>query len=76
MQLKRKLLSEAELMLDIYAEFAENFMAMPVIKGLKTESERFAGAEETYCIEASNARWKSFTSWHISLFRSKFCKSF
>ena len=43
---------EAELMNNVYAKFAENFMAMPVVKGLKTESERFAGAEETYCIEA------------------------
>jgi prolyl-tRNA synthetase len=39
-------------MLDVYAEFAENFMAMPVIKGQKTEGERFPGAVDTYCIEA------------------------
>src|SRR5690554_2896499 len=39
-------------MLNIYAKFAENYMAIPVIKGVKTENERFAGAEETYCIEA------------------------
>jgi prolyl-tRNA synthetase len=39
-------------MLNIYAEFVEDFMAVPVIKGLKTESERFAGAVDTYCIEA------------------------
>ena len=39
-------------MMNIYADFVEKFMAIPVIKGLKTESERFAGAEETYCIEA------------------------
>ena len=45
-------LAETKQMNDIYAEFAENFMAIPVIKGAKTESERFAGAEETYCIEA------------------------
>ena len=45
-------LQEAELMNNVYAEFSENIMAMPVIKGVKTESERFAGAEETYCIEA------------------------
>ena len=49
---KQEALQEAELMNDIYAEFAENFMAIPVIKGAKTESERFAGALETYCIEA------------------------
>jgi prolyl-tRNA synthetase len=49
---KAEALAEAEQMNDVYAEFAENFMAIPVIKGVKTESERFAGAEETYCIEA------------------------
>ena len=43
---------EARDMLDIYATFAEEFMAVPVIKGIKTENERFAGAVETYCIEA------------------------
>ncbi|MFA5556305.1 MAG: proline--tRNA ligase [Flavobacteriaceae bacterium] len=43
---------ETKTMLDVYAEFAENFMAIPVIKGVKTENERFAGAVETYCIEA------------------------
>ncbi len=45
-------LEETRLMLDVYADFAENYMAMPVIKGEKTESERFPGAERTYCIEA------------------------
>lgn len=49
---KDEALQETELMNNIYAEFAENFMAMPVVKGSKTESERFAGALETYCIEA------------------------
>ena len=48
---KKEAITEAELILDVYGEFAEKFMAMPVIKGLKTESERFAGAVETYCIE-------------------------
>src|SRR6187431_1211920 len=43
---------ETEQMLDVYAEFAETFMAMPVIKGVKTEGERFPGAVDTYCIEA------------------------
>ena len=43
---------EALQMLDVYADFAENWMAMPVIRGLKTESEKFAGAEKSYCIEA------------------------
>jgi prolyl-tRNA synthetase len=44
--------SETRQMLDVYATFAEQFMAVPVIKGLKTESEKFAGAVRTYCIEA------------------------
>ena len=43
---------EAMRMLDVYAEFAEQWMAMPVIKGCKTDSEKFAGAAESYCIEA------------------------
>ena len=48
---KNEAITEAELILDLYADFAEKYMAMPVIKGLKTDSERFAGAVETYCIE-------------------------
>ena len=49
---KEEALAEAQQMHDVYANFAENFMAIPVIKGAKTESERFAGALETYTIEA------------------------
>ena len=49
---KAEALQETELINDVYAEFAEGFMAMPVIKGRKTESERFAGAVDTFCIEA------------------------
>lgn len=49
---KAEAIEESEKMMNVYADFAQNFMAIPVIKGLKTESERFAGAEETYCIEA------------------------
>ena len=48
---EQEAIEEAETILDVYANFAENYMAMPVVKGLKTESERFAGAVETYCIE-------------------------
>ena len=47
---KDEAVEETEKMLHVYADFAENFMAIPVIKGIKTESERFAGADETYCI--------------------------
>src|SRR5690606_23915683 len=49
---KEEALEETSQMIEVYAEFVENFMCIPVIKGRKTESERFAGAEETYCIEA------------------------
>lgn len=49
---REEALKEAELMQSVYADFAENYMAMPVIKGTKSESERFAGADETYTIEA------------------------
>ncbi|PIY34691.1 MAG: proline--tRNA ligase, partial [Bacteroidetes bacterium CG_4_10_14_3_um_filter_42_6] len=49
---RQEAISEAELMLRVYADFAENFMAMPVLCGVKSPNERFAGALETYCIEA------------------------
>ncbi|MBP9793591.1 MAG: proline--tRNA ligase [Flavobacterium sp.] len=49
---KAEAIEESEKMMHVYADFVENFMAIPVVKGLKTENERFAGAEETYCIEA------------------------
>src|SRR5690606_20936230 len=49
---EKETLEETKTMLDVYSDFVENFMAIPVIKGIKTESERFAGAIETYCIEA------------------------
>ncbi|MDY3344519.1 proline--tRNA ligase [Riemerella anatipestifer] len=48
---KEEAIAETEQMLNVYADFAENFMAVPVVKGIKSPSERFAGAEETYCIE-------------------------
>ena len=49
---KEEAIAETVQMNNVYAQFAENFMAIPVIQGVKTESERFAGAEDTYCIEA------------------------
>lgn len=49
---KQEAIDETIQMMNVYAEFVENFMAIPVVKGVKTENERFAGAEETYCIEA------------------------
>lgn len=49
---EKEAVEETKTMLNVYADFAENFMAIPVVKGVKTENERFAGAVETYCIEA------------------------
>ena len=47
---KEEAIEESERMMNVYANFVENFMAVPVIRGFKTETERFAGADETYCI--------------------------
>ncbi|MDO5655598.1 MAG: proline--tRNA ligase [Flavobacteriaceae bacterium] len=49
---KQEAIDETVQMLHVYADFAENYMKLPVVKGVKTDSERFAGAEDTYCIEA------------------------
>ena len=49
---KQEAIDETLQMLEVYRTFAEDYMAMPVITGVKTESERFAGARDTYCIEA------------------------
>ncbi len=73
---KAEAIKEAELMLDVYAEFAENYMAMPVIKGLKTESERFAGAEETYCIEAMMQDGKALQAGTSHFLGQNFAKAF
>ncbi len=69
-------IQEAELMNDVYAEFAENFMAMPVIKGVKTESERFAGAIETYCIEALMQDGKALQAGTSHFLGQNFAKAF
>lgn len=73
---EKEALSEAELILDIYAEFAEKFMAMPVIKGLKTASERFAGAEETYCIEGLMQDGKALQAGTSHFLGQNFAKAF
>lgn len=69
-------MDEAELMNNVYAEFAENFMAMPVIKGTKTESERFAGAEETFCIEALMQDGKALQAGTSHFLGQNFAKAF
>ncbi|MBX7153660.1 MAG: proline--tRNA ligase [Candidatus Kapaibacterium sp.] len=63
-------------MLNVYADFAENFMAMPVIKGVKTESERFAGAEDTYCIEALMQDGKALQAGTSHFLGQNFAKAF
>ncbi|MGO1751111.1 MAG: proline--tRNA ligase [Psychroflexus sp.] len=73
---KKEALEEAELMNNIYAEFAEKFMAIPVIKGLKTESERFAGADETYCIEALMQDGKALQAGTSHFLGQNFAKAF
>ena len=73
---KAEALAEAEQMNNIYAEFAETFMAMPVIKGRKTESERFAGAEETYCIEAMMQDGKALQAGTSHFLGQNFAKAF
>ncbi len=69
-------LEEAEKILHVYADFAENHMAMPVIKGTKTESERFAGAEETYCIEALMQDGKALQAGTSHFLGQNFAKAF
>lgn len=67
---------EARTMLHVYAEFAESFMAMPVVKGVKTESERFAGAVETYCIEALMQDGKALQAGTSHFLGQNFAKAF
>lgn len=69
-------IAETEKMLDVYAEFAENWMAVPVIKGLKTPGERFAGAVETYCIEALMQDGKALQTGTSHFLGQNFAKAF
>ncbi|MET2983985.1 proline--tRNA ligase [Aureibaculum conchae] len=73
---KQEALDEAEQMQNVYADFAENFMAMPVIKGTKTESERFAGALETYTIEALMQDSKALQAGTSHFLGQNFAKAF
>ena len=67
---------EAKKMQDVYANFAENYMAMPVIKGVKSESERFAGALDTYTIEAMMQDGKALQSGTSHFLGQNFAKAF
>ena len=73
---RQEALDEALLINDIYANFAQNFMAIPVIKGVKSESERFAGAEETYCIEALMQDGKALQAGTSHFLGQNFAKAF
>jgi prolyl-tRNA synthetase len=67
---------ETARMLDVYAEFAENVLAIPVIKGLKTPNERFAGAIETYCIEALMQDGKALQAGTSHFLGQNFARAF
>jgi prolyl-tRNA synthetase len=67
---------ETERMLEVYANFAENFMAVPVIRGLKTATERFAGALDTYCIEALMQDGKALQAGTSHFLGQNFAKAF
>lgn len=73
---KEEALEETERMVNIYADFAENFMAMPVIKGAKSANERFAGALETYTIEALMQDGKALQSGTSHFLGQNFAKAF
>ena len=73
---KEEAIDETKMILDLYADFAENWMAMPVIKGVKTPNERFAGAEDTYCIEALMQDGKALQAGTSHFLGQNFAKAF
>ena len=73
---KQEALEEAKLMNKIYANFVENFMSIPVIQGTKSSSERFAGAEETFCIEALMQDGKALQAGTSHFLGQNFAKAF
>ncbi|MBN8671525.1 MAG: proline--tRNA ligase [Chitinophagales bacterium] len=73
---KEEAIAETVQMLDVYATFAEEYMAMPVIKGVKTANERFAGAEDTYCIEALMQDGKALQAGTSHFLGQNFAKAF
>ena len=73
---KAEAMTEAKLMNQVYADFVENYMAIPVIQGVKTESERFAGAEETFCIEALMQDGKALQAGTSHFLGQNFAKAF
>lgn len=73
---KEEAIEETTKMLDVYATFAEETMAMPVIRGVKSENERFAGAEDTYCIEALMQDGKALQAGTSHFLGQNFAKAF
>ena len=73
---KQEALDETLLINNLYADFVENFMAIPVIKGIKSESERFAGAEDTHCIEALMQDGKALQAGTSHFLGQNFAKAF
>lgn len=74
--LKQEAIDETVQMMNIYATFAEEFMALPVVKGVKSENERFAGAENTYCIEAMMQDGKALQAGTSHFLGQNFAKAF
>lgn len=73
---KAEAIEETEKMLHVYADFVENWMAVPVIKGVKSANERFAGAEDTYCIEALMQDGKALQAGTSHFLGQNFAKAF
>ncbi len=73
---REEAVAETERMLNVYADFVENFMAIPVIKGIKSPNERFAGAVETYCIEAMMQDGKALQAGTSHYLGQNFAKAF
>jgi prolyl-tRNA synthetase len=73
---KAEAIEEAKLMNGVYAKFVENFMAIPVVQGVKSESERFAGAVDTYCIEALMQDGKALQAGTSHFLGQNFAKAF
>lgn len=73
---KQEAIDETVQMMNVYADFAENFLAVPVLRGVKSESERFAGAEDTYCIEALMQDGKALQAGTSHFLGQNFAKAF
>lgn len=73
---KEEAIAETKQMLEVYADFVENYMAVPVLKGVKTANERFAGADDTYCIEALMQDGKALQAGTSHFLGQNFAKAF